>query len=122
MKKILLVISFFLLCVCQSFAVQVLCIPNPFSPNGDGVRDRTTFNYTLTQAADIHLSIYSLSGEKIWDRRFVSGQLGAQTSMNAVEWGGQSDFGETLANGVYLIRITDANHKLQGKAKVLIIK
>jgi subtilisin family serine protease/flagellar hook assembly protein FlgD len=68
----------------ESFVV----IPNPFSPNNDGVKDVTTFNYQLSEASSVKINILnedmqpfrtfnesSQSGSWNWDGSGVCGEI-----------------------------------------------
>ncbi|MDZ7796322.1 MAG: C25 family cysteine peptidase [Candidatus Marinimicrobia bacterium] len=73
--------------------------PNPFTI-------KTTFIYELTeQFDDLHISIYTLSGRKIYT---MSVQENAITDLplqsigyHEIPWYGKDEFGNTVANGVY---------------------
>ena len=76
--------------------------PNPFSTS-------TTFVYTLTGSqpvTDATLQILTVSGRIV--RQVSSVELGALkvgTHQTDYVWDGRDDYGDQLANGVYLYRI-----------------
>ena len=72
--------------------VDVYNYPNPMDRE-------TTFWFRLTDAADVSLSIYSLGGRKL--RKLDLGNLGRGYATQA--WDGRDEFGQLLANGVYLV-------------------
>jgi flagellar hook assembly protein FlgD len=82
--------------------------PNPFNP----AFRNTTIAFGLSKDAQVEITAYDWAGAFV-DRVFKGvGTAGA----NAVEWGGQTEDGRKLGNGVYLIRIvasTDARTESQ---------
>ena len=65
--------------------------PNPF--NGD-----TVLSYNLRQRGDITLSVYSLTGQKIWEQADKSVNPGR----HSVRWNAVNSSGPTLSTGIYL--------------------
>jgi hypothetical protein len=111
-------------------AGTVANLPNPFSPNGDGVNDTTQIAYNLTQSADTSLFIYSIDGVMVYRSDMVAGQNGARAGFNSVSWSGNSGFmlagaNVSLPNGVYIChivsRVNGATTSL-GRIKIVILK
>ncbi len=69
--------------------------PNPFS------RD-TYFTFMLSRPADVEIRVFTVAGNLI--REITSSGLAA--GYNQVYWDGRDDRGSSLANGVYLYKIT----------------
>jgi len=67
-----------------------------FSPNGDGVRDKTEVGFAVSEAADWSIEIRTASGEVV---RRLSGH---GTSV-AATWGGKDDQGGDLPDGTYTL-------------------
>lgn len=88
--------------IARSALSNILNYPNPFST-------RTCFVYTLTGAeapAHFKIQIMTVSGRvvrEISDREF--GPLLPGTHLSDYCWDGRDEFGDRLANGVYLYRI-----------------
>ena len=83
-------------------AVQV--VPNPFSPNGDGVNDQVQFSYTLLRLTDgvpLETEIYTLAGNRV--RLLDAGEKGS--ALYQVTWDGRDDRGELVAPGLYIYRV-----------------
>jgi hypothetical protein len=82
--------------------------PNPFNP----AFTNTTIEYTLSKDARVEITAYDWTGAFV-DRIYAGpGSAGGNTQ----EWGGQTEDGQKLGNGVYLIRIvavTDARTESQ---------
>ncbi len=81
---------------------QVEISPNPFTPNGDGINDRTSIRFALGNlniARDIQIYILDLAGRRIWS--------GSQPGFGQQEftWDGRADDGQTVAPGVYVCKI-----------------
>jgi len=68
--------------------------PNPFS-------ERTTVEFVLPEQKRVTVAVYDVMGRKV--ATLVDGMRSAGT--HAVGWGGQSDSGQDLASGVYLLRM-----------------
>ena len=65
-----------------------------FSPNGDGVRDKATVGFTISQAAAWTVEIRDDAGKLV---RHMSGE----GSVVKVTWAGHADDGTALPDGVY---------------------
>ncbi len=80
---------------------NVLNYPNPFV-------NRTCFMFDHNQAGDLDVlvSIYTISGRlvKTIEER-IDGAAGKVTRDNCLEWDGKDDFGDDLAQGVYLYKV-----------------
>lgn len=73
---------------------------NPVSPNGDGIEDEVTFQYTLREASTVTVNIYDMRGSVV---RQISGgtqPAGAQT----VKWDVRDRAGRLCRNGICLFR------------------
>lgn len=76
--------------------LNVLNYPNPF-------KDCTNFTYILTQHADdVKIGIYTVAGRLIKTIENAPGDIG----FNQLLWDGLDTEGNSLANGVYLYKIT----------------
>ena len=71
--------------------------PNPFNP----FSENTTIEFCLTLAAELEITVYDWTGEYV-DTVFKGSGV---ADVNTVLWGGQTEDGRKLGNGVYLIRV-----------------
>jgi hypothetical protein len=89
----------------------VLAEPNPFSPNGDGVYDKTTISFYLGREADhVNLEIYDLQGRLV--RRLFFRLPATYTGRTPVilDWDGTAGTegrggGEVVPYGIYILRV-----------------
>ena len=79
-------------------------IPNPFTPNGDGINDEVTFSFNLVRLLEpinVQVNIYDLSGRPI--AQIHTG--GSNASNVQVEWDGRGSHGQLAPPGIYLYRL-----------------
>ncbi len=89
---------------------QVTTPNNPFSPNGDGIKDSFRLTYTLSQTAHVVLRFYALHGALI--KTF---DVGDQTAGDhAIDWDGTADDGRRVGNGLCLFSL-EADGAIDGK-------
>jgi hypothetical protein len=81
---------------------RVQILDNPFSPNGDGLRDTGRFVLTLKTAASVRMTFFNLRGLPV--RTYDLGTLAAGDQ--SMFWDGLDDDGRPVANGLYLFRIS----------------
>jgi flagellar hook assembly protein FlgD len=73
-------------------------IPNPFSPNGDGMLDQTTIHSALATGVDsLRLTVRSEAGTQTWTLGL--GLLAAGS--HSWVWDGKTSAGETFADGIH---------------------
>jgi len=78
-------------------------INNPFSPDGDGIRDTVKFLFTLSAAADAELTVYNLAGRRIYKAE----KTGVTAELETLfEWNGRDDSGDRVKNGLYFYRLS----------------
>lgn len=84
---------------------------NPVSPNGDGIEDEVTFQYTLREASTVTVNIYDMRGSVV---RQISG--GAQAAgSQSMTWDVRDRSGRLCRNGICLFRF-DAKSVSGGNA------
>jgi len=77
---------------------DLLVYPNP-------VRTSAFWTFNLTQSANVHIRIYTLSGRLVRDL----GDFSAGFGYNQIYWDGRDHDGALLSNGVYLFVLTAEN-------------
>ncbi len=79
-------------------------IPNPFTPNGDGINDEVTFSFNLVrllEPVNVQVNIYDLSGRPI--AQIHTG--GSSASNVQIKWDGRESHGQLAPPGIYLYRV-----------------
>jgi hypothetical protein len=108
--------------ISSFFRVENLRVsPNPFSPNGNNINDKTIITYTLTDDADVYLRIYNVRGEEV--RCLINGDE-ITGGFDTREWDGKDDWGEILPTGIYIIHLhatEDGDLKRFSKAKTTVV-
>jgi hypothetical protein len=98
-------------------------LPNPFSPDGDGVDDRTVVRFDLPVArATGRLSVFDLKGRlrgRLLDREAVA-------SRSEIIWDGAGADGEPLPSGLYVLFLEAISARegvlVEAKAAVAIVR
>ena len=78
--------------------------PNPFNPV-------TTIRYSLSNRANVTVSVYNLMGQQIFD--LVNRYHDA--GFHQVTWSGKDNVGNTVPSGVYFYIVTTKDESLTGK-------
>ena len=78
--------------------INVMNFPNPFS-------NQTKFTFEISNEAEVHIDIYTLEGKKIK----ILNPIFCQAGFNKINWDGKDEFGNILANGVYLYKVNAIN-------------
>jgi len=82
--------------------------PNPMGQNTD-------ITYMLSHPATVTAAVYTLAGRKVMHR-----SLGLQSQgFNSLPWDGRDNFGNQLANGVYVLAITAESDDFTQPAQTL---
>lgn len=76
--------------------------PNPFSPNGDGVKDTTDVVFALLRPATCTIKLFNRDGAVV---RTLLDHAASPAGRNAVPWNGKNDAGTVVPDGVYAIRL-----------------
>jgi flagellar hook assembly protein FlgD len=83
---------------------DVGAIPNPFSPNGDGVYDEIVLRYALAEQAWVVVTVEDSLGAIV--RQFWSGEQ--EPGDHQYVWDGRDDWGALQADGAYTYAINAA--------------
>lgn len=93
---------------------QIVNYPNPFDSSGG-----TTFAYTLSSDANLDILVYSIKGSVVYKKSVTSGSPGGTAGYNEVFWNGESNFGEGVGSGLYLVRLVSGG-RIIGSFKLLV--
>ncbi|MGQ0645332.1 MAG: FlgD immunoglobulin-like domain containing protein [Elusimicrobiota bacterium] len=74
---------------------------NPFSPNGDGVRDAATFSYELAEQAFVRLRVYDMGGSVV---REIKKSGPEPAGAGSLSWDGNDNEGGRVKNGLYFFQ------------------
>lgn len=101
---------------------EVHNFPNPFTPG----RENTMIVYTLSSQVEfVEVSVYSISGNLVWRRKFVDGEEGAKHLSsgytNIIYWDGRNIYNELIASGTYICVVKAKFSSGGSKQKVLLI-
>ncbi|MEA3286787.1 MAG: T9SS type A sorting domain-containing protein [Candidatus Marinimicrobia bacterium] len=83
--------------------------PNPFNPS-------ITLSYDLAKVSDLHVSIYSMKGELVWNYTQGSHPAGQNYTL---DWNGTDLSGGALSSGIYLVSIQAGEQNLTRKVTLL---
>jgi Peptidase family C25 len=82
--------------------------PNPFTQ-----KTYFQFEHNCDDVLDVNVQVYTISGKLVKNiRQFVSSETyveGFRTPQRAIEWDGTDDFGDALAKGTYVYKLTVAS-------------
>ena len=92
----------------QLVIANIMAYPNParFGTPGQGMK----LSYVLNQDADVDVTIYTLVGEKIFERKFRAGNNGGRLGVNdEFYWDGDKTDGDRVAGGMYVCQVHATN-------------
>ncbi|MFC1517203.1 choice-of-anchor Q domain-containing protein [Candidatus Margulisiibacteriota bacterium] len=97
-------------------ALQTFVAPNPVNLHNDSIH----FMYNINRnEANIKIYVYDISGQKIWET-----EEDVNSSSGEIAWDGKDQWGEILANGVYVAYIvaTDGENRKVKRVKIAVLK
>ena len=77
-------------------------LPNPFSPNGDGIDEEAEFRFSLSKPAEVKLAILDMSGKVFYETK-SAGIL--QNGSHSMYWDGNDRYGKIARNGIFMFQI-----------------
>ncbi len=81
-----------------------------FTPQGDGVNDELSINYTLfriRQVSQVMVAVHALDGRRAWQIQLSDQAAGR----HEVRWDGRNEAGQLVRPGTYLVRVEVATDK-----------
>jgi len=91
-------------------SIKINNYPNPFNPT-------TTFEFSIQNNSNVELSIFNVKGQKI--KTLVQNEF--TKGYHSVVWNGDDDFGNSVASGVYLYKLS-VNGKTKDVKKCILLK
>jgi hypothetical protein len=88
----------------QSIIGALTVTPRAITPQGDGINDTATIDYTVFRVLDqasVQVTVHRLDGRQVWRARTVSAGAGG----GQVAWDGRDSDGALVAPGIYLVRV-----------------
>jgi hypothetical protein len=107
--------------------------PNPFTPNGDGINDKTQLTFFLANIAEprvligsqirkLTIKIYDLTGRLVRELYDQDSRAAAFVAGNAIEWDGRNNDGKIVRPGVYIAQIViDSDNGGEQTAKTITV-
>lgn len=90
--------------------IAICVFPYKISPsNQDGLHDTTEITYELPSMQTIDVSIFNTNGNTLV-RQLINGA--SQSGEQMVVWDGKNDAGQFVANGLYVVKISNATQVL----------
>lgn len=80
---------------------EVFNYPNPFTTS-----TRFVFDMTGEEPVDVHISVYNISGRQVKTIVLPKEELHIGSNLSTYTWDGTDEFGDQLANGVYLYKVS----------------
>ena len=83
---------------------DVRALPNPFTPNGDGINDRTEIHYDvlqITEPTPVAVNIYTLAGRRI--QTLYTDEI--RSGRYVVAWNGRDESGRMVPPGLYVFKV-----------------
>ena len=90
----------------NALLTDVVVLPTAFSPNGDGINDRTVFAFNVVRVGDdspVAAEIYDLGGRPI---RRLAQERPFSTGTYEIEWDGRDDGGRMVPPGLYFVQLS----------------
>lgn len=87
---------------------NIMAYPSPvrFGTPDQGMK----LSYVLNQDADVDIAVYTLLGEKIFEKKFRAGSNGGRLGVNnGFNWNGNKADGRRIAGGMYVCQIHATN-------------
>ncbi len=101
---------------------KFIIYPNPIRLKKDS---NINFEYTLSKDSPVKLGIYTITGDLVYEKDFISGSEGGKFGINkGIKWDGTSILGAPVVPGIYICRLvvfdeSDKNKFLSKKIAIL---
>lgn len=78
--------------------IELKIFPNPFSPDGDGIEDGVTFQYTLPKMTELTIKVYDIKGRLVKTLMEDEPQVTGEKT-----WDGRDDKNRMVRVGIYIV-------------------
>jgi len=92
--------------------------PNPFDPNS---ATPARIWYWLSADAETSIYVVDMRGTLVWKNTYASGSNGGRADANSIAFDGRDQWGNVLANGVYIYKIVQGGQSVGG-GRIAVIK
>lgn len=92
-----------------------LAWPTIYNPTKNNNKNQL-LTFSTKEAGEIRIRMYDLSGDMIWEYKYL-----AKAGYQAIPWNGKNSRGQIVGNGVYIWYILE-NNKVIGRGKSIIMK
>ena len=78
-------------------------VPNPFTPNGDGINDETEIRFSvfkLTAPRQARVRVYTLAGHRVWEQTQM-----LESGHAIIPWNGADQNGHKVPPGLYICQV-----------------
>ncbi|MEK9727623.1 MAG: T9SS type A sorting domain-containing protein, partial [Candidatus Margulisiibacteriota bacterium] len=97
--------------------VNLNIAPNPFNPTKSSLK----IQYELPEPLNVDIKIYTLTGEIVYSKSFISNEIGGTSGRHIIEWNGQYDNG-FIFPGLYVVLLQTSGNQNELKTKRLGVK
>ena len=91
---------------------------NPFNPT----RGPVTFVYNLSGASDVEFNIFTVTGEEVYSKTYLSGTEGGKAGTNQIQWDGRNSNRDIVLNGVYVTTLNVLATGEKASLKLAVLK
>jgi hypothetical protein len=91
---------------------------NPFNPESQ----MAEVAYNLEADATVTMKVFTLTGEKVFEKTFPSGSEGGREGSNYISWDGRNGEGKVVLNGAYVMIVRDERSGQSYKLKLAVMK
>lgn len=93
---------------------KLIIYPNPIKLEKD---KKVNLEYTLSKDSSVKLEIYTITGDLVYEKEFISGSEGGKFGINkGIKWNGTNLSGEPVPPGIYICRLVVSDESNNSKS------